>query len=379
MDFFRSQDLARRNTTRMVLLLALAVLTLIAITNLLVMLVFGSLQNGEDGTVSLARFDWGTFLLIGTGVTLVVLAGSLWKIGQLAGGGKVVAEALGGPLVRRDTTDPELRRALNVVEEMAIASGSPVPPVYLLSDEEGINAFAAGFTTGDAVIGLTRGTIRDLSRDELQGVVAHEFSHILNGDMRLNLRLIGILHGILLIGLIGSRVLRSTSHRSSKNSGGAAILGLGLMAIGSGGTFFGSLIKASVSRQREFLADASAVQFTRNPFGIAGALKRIGGSTSRLHADQAEAMSHLYFAEGVRHRFASLLPRTRRYRSESGGSSPAGTASSSHPNPHRNRRRPRLHPSDHWQVPGRSVRAPSPACWWSTGFSNRSANPAPSR
>jgi Zn-dependent protease with chaperone function len=219
----------------------------------------------------------------------------------LSSGGTVVAESLGGRLISQGTSDLHERKALNVVEEMAIASGTPVPPVYLLEREQGINAFAAGFTPGDAVIGLTRGTITYLTREELQGVIAHEFSHILHGDMRLNIRLIGILHGVLLIGLIGYIVLRSVRGGSNKNAGAIMGLGVGLLVIGFTGTFFGNLIKASVSRQREFLADASAVQFTRNNIGIAGALKKIGGYTpgSELDTPEAPTMSHAYFSSGV--------------------------------------------------------------------------------
>ena len=306
MDFFAAQDLARRHTLRLVILLALAVLSLVVITNLLVMVLFGFL-NTTHGRVDLnavaAQFDWGTFFGIGALVSLVILAGSAYKTLALAAGGATVAESLGGRLLAHDTRDLHERKALNVVEEMAIASGMPVPPVYLLEHEEGINAFAAGFTPSDAVIGLTRGTITYLNREELQGVVGHEFSHILNGDMRLNLRLVGVLHGILLIGLIGYFLLRTMggSRSNSKNGGAILGLGLGLMVIGYAGTFFGNLIKASVSRQREFLADASSVQFTRSKDSIAGALKKIGGYAygSELHTPRAPTMSHAYFSRGV--------------------------------------------------------------------------------
>lgn len=304
MDFFQHQDTARRNTTRLVVFFAMAVLCLIVITNLLVMILFGFLNTPEEG-ISLAfiaqQFDWVTFFIIGAVVSLVIFGGSAWKTMALAGGGTSVAQSLGGRLISQNTTDLHERKALNVVEEMAIASGTPVPPVYLLDDEEGINAFAAGYTPSDAVIGVTRGTIAYLTREELQGVIAHEFSHILHGDMRLNIRLIGILHGILLIGLIGYYILRSMRGGSSKNAGAILGLGLGLMVIGYAGTFFGNLIKASVSRQREFLADASAVQFTRNKDGIAGALKKIGGHVmgSELDTPRAPSMSHAYFCNGV--------------------------------------------------------------------------------
>lgn len=306
MNFFRSQDDARRNTGRLVALFILAVVSLIVLTNLLIMAVFGYFSLEHGGSIGIAQMaeliDWQAFMITGAAVTVVILAGSLYKILALAGGGERVAEMLNAELVVQGGSDFKQQRLLNVVEEMAIASGTPVPPVYLL-EEDGINAFAAGYKPGDAIIGVTRGAVEKLSREQLQGVIAHEFSHILNGDMKLNIRLIGLLHGILLIGMIGYYILRSTSHsRRSRDSGGAAMLGLGLVAIGYAGTFFGNLIKAAVSRQREFLADASAVQFTRNPDGIAGALKRIGGDTtgSIIENPSGVQISHALFSQGIK-------------------------------------------------------------------------------
>lgn len=315
MDFFQAQDNARQNTTRLVVLFALAVLSLVIMTNLLVMLVMNYFnRHAAPGPQSLfTHFDWQLFSLVGIGVIVVVAAGSLYKLLQLAAGGKVVAESLGGRLISPNTADPVRRKVLNVVEEMAIASGTPVPPVYVLEDETGINAFAAGYTTGDAVIAVTRGCIEQLNRDQLQGVIAHEFSHILNGDMRMNIRLMGILHGILVIGLIGYFILRSTAYsRSSRrgsNAGPILGLGLGLVAIGFAGSFFGNWIKAALSRQREFLADASAVQFTRNTEGIAEALKKIGGLTQGSIIDNPAApeMSHAFFCNGVNSFLTSLF------------------------------------------------------------------------
>lgn len=304
MDFFRSQETAKRYTARLVLLFILAVLSLIVVTNLLVMVVFGFIKPSPHGATLAriaAQFDWQVFGIIGFVVGIVILAGSVYKTIMVSEGGSVIAEALGGRLITHGTTDLLERRTLNVVEEMAIASGTPVPPVYLLARENGINAFAAGFKPGDTVIGVTRGTVNHLTRDELQGVIAHEFSHILNGDMRLNMRLICILHGVLLIGLIGYYILRSLRIGSSKNTAPLLGLALGLIAIGFSGTFFGNLIKASVNRQREFLADAAAVQFTRNKDGIADALKKIGGYTagSVLTSPSAPSMSHAYFSTGI--------------------------------------------------------------------------------
>lgn len=327
MNFFEAQAQAKRHTARLILLFALAVLGLVALSNLLVFAVLMWVQ-GTPGPApqSLgAQFDPSVAVLVTSAVLLTVGLGSLYKTLALGGDGRRVAEMLGGRLIAPGSQTPEERRLMNVVEEMAIASGIAVPAVYIL-DEPGINAFAAGKSPNSAVIGVTRGALEQLDRDELQGVIAHEFSHIFNGDMRLNLRLIGVLHGILLIALLGWQLLRSAGHgRAVRGRGGSSaaaavpLFGLGLVAVGSIGYFFGQWIKATISRQRELLADASAVQYTRSPEGIAGALKKIGGaqmdsqirsrarprtdsmagSGSLLHAPAAAQYSHAYFAAGV--------------------------------------------------------------------------------
>ena len=309
MDFFRSQDAARRNTKRLVLLFVLALFCLIGITNVLLLAGLGVFAQTINVPL-FQRIDWALLAWVSGAILAVVAFGSLYKILSLAGGGARVAELLQGRLLQPGSRELHEQRILNVVEEMAIASGTPVPPVYVL-DEPGINAFAAGYAPSDAVIGITRGAIETLSRDELHGVIGHEFSHILHGDMRLNIRLIGVLHGILVLGIMGEYLLRSTRHssRRSKDSGNIAVVGLALLVIGYAGTFFGNLIKAAVSRQREFLADASAVQYTRNPAGIAGALKRIGGSAvgSQLDNPAAAEISHALFSEGLARRFSGLF------------------------------------------------------------------------
>ena len=261
-DFFERQDAARRNTTRLVILFALAVLALIVSIDLLLAATMGYLgRNPETGAIDWAlAADPRVLSLAVFGTLIVAGGGSLFKIAQLRGGGQVVAEQLGGRLINPDSAVPSEQQLLNVVQEMAIASGAPTPPVYLLDNEAGINAFAAGFTPSDAVIGVTRGAADTFTRDELQGVIAHEFSHILNGDMRLNIRLIGLLHGILIIGILGYFVLRMAAFsgvgrsRSRQESSPLPMLalGAGLMAVGLFGTLFGNLIKAAVSRQREF-------------------------------------------------------------------------------------------------------------------------------
>ena len=307
MNFFEHQDEAKSQTKRLVLLLIIAVIALIVVTTLFVAILLHYSQGAVLPSTELQSFwqnffalvDWNLLLSVAAVVISVVVIGSFYRIGQLRQGGSVVAESLNGKLLNTAECDLKEKRLLNIVEEMAIAAGVPVPPVYLL-EESGINAFAAGYHPKDAVIGVTKGCIEQLNREQLQGVIAHEYSHILHGDMRLNLRLVGILHGILLIGLIGNMLLRSGRY-SRKNGGGIALFGLGLMVIGFAGTFCGNLIKSAVSRQREYLADASAVQFTRNPLGISEALKRIGGypASSTINAESASEYSHFYFANGL--------------------------------------------------------------------------------
>ena len=313
MDFFASQDLARRKTKWLIFYFCLAILCMVVGIYVVIMLILsGERSHGGNSFQAAAFFDPVLFGVVATSVSGLVGAGSLYKVAQLRGGGESVASLLGGRKLPPNSRDPVDRKILNVVEEMALAAGTPVPPVYLLDHEPGINAFAAGYTIDDAVIGINRGTVEQLTRDELQGVVAHEFSHILNGDMRISIRMIGVLHGILLLSMLGYYILRSASYMggsrrsSSKDNNGGVIailaIAVALIVFGSIGMFFARLIKASVSRQREYLADASAVQFTRNPEGIAGALKIIGANThgSTVQAPGAEEASHMFFASMFR-------------------------------------------------------------------------------
>ena len=304
MDFFEAQDSARTRTRTLVGLFVVAVATIIAAIYLLIHTTLGPGPRGPIDPVLLTAVAAGTMLLVAGGSTVRTL--------QLRKGGGRVAELLGGRLVRSNTTDEHERRLVNVVEEMAIASGTPVPAIYVLDDEQGINAFAAGYSLDDAAVAVTRGTLENLTRTELQGVIAHEFSHILNGDMRLNIRLLGLLYGILLLAIIGRGLLHAgRGSRRGRNGGDGkvALIGIGLVAVGYIGVFFGRLIQAAVSRQREYLADAAAVQFTRAPEGIAGALKKIGtaGSGSRIENHHAAEAGHLFFANGVGRAFTTLL------------------------------------------------------------------------
>ena len=324
MDFFAAQDHARRKTKWLVFYYALAILFTIVGIYIVVMVVFNFSAKGE----MIQLVNPIVFAIVAGLNMLVIGGGSAVKLMELRAGGQHVASLMGGTRVSPETGDPAERRLMNVVEEMALASGVSVPPVYVMQGEPGINAFAAGYTPADAVIGVNRGTIEQLNRDELQGVIAHEFSHILNGDMRMNIRLIGVLFGIQLIAMIGYFVLRSmgSSRRSSRNddgkgAGALMILALALLIFGSIGKFFARLIKASISRQREFLADASAVQFTRYPDGIAGALKMIGSTSggSAIKSQEAESMSHMFFASCFGSKLAGLfathpplVPRIRR-------------------------------------------------------------------
>ncbi len=304
MNFFDAQDSARRATRGLIAAYGAATLLIVA---------------GVTAVVAFALYDRGTapdvrvLAFVAAGTALLIFGATLYKTARLASGGATVARELGGTPVPPDVGDPARRRLRNVVEEMAIASGVPVPEIFVLEQEAGINAFAAGFTPGDAAIAVTRGTLELLDRDELQGVIAHEFSHILNGDMRLNIRMMGVLFGIMVLGLIGRLILRGGYHgrlvsgRRSRGSGPALMIGLGLVVLGAIGVFFARLTKAAVSRQREYLADASAVQFTRQTDGIANALKKILSFSrhSYLSAADPEEVSHMLFAHGAK--LSSLL------------------------------------------------------------------------
>jgi Zn-dependent protease with chaperone function len=307
MDFFERQDQARKNTKLLVFYFALAVLCIMAAVYFVCLVIFAgaSAQAHRYGVgPELALWNPRVLLFAALGTLGVVACGSLYKISALSSGGGAVAESLGGRLVNPNTTDADERKLRNVVEEMALASGVPVPQVYVMDEESGINAFAAGHSPSDAAVCVTRGCMRLLKRDELQGVIGHEFSHILNGDMRLNLRLMGVIFGILCLAIIGRILLRT---RGRKNP--LPLFGLALILIGWVGVFFGNLIQAAVTRQREFLADASAVQFTRNPAGLSGALQKIGGlpEGSRIEAEHAAEASHMFFGNALGGSFFNLF------------------------------------------------------------------------
>ncbi len=308
MDFFEHQEKARKNTKVLVVYFAIAVACIIASVYIASLLIFfgARTQQKQPGSPppELVLWDPRLFLYVVLGTLGVVITGSLYKTTALAKGGSAVAESLGGRIVSPNTPHPDERRLRNVIEEMAIAAGVPVPAIYVLDDEAGINAFAAGHTPGDAAIGVTRGCMTLLNRDELQGVMAHEFSHILNGDMRLNLRLMGMIFGILCLAVIGRVLIYS---RGGRDRNPLMLLGLALIVIGAIGVFFGRLIQAALSRQREFLADASAVQFTRNPAGLSGALQKIGGIGSQVESAHAGEASHLFFGNGMGKPFLGAL------------------------------------------------------------------------
>ena len=327
MDFFEAQDRARKRTKWLVLLFGLAVVGTVLGGYVSAMLAIN--HSGDFGRRRSNRYQYDAppvtdrswwdprvFLGVTVGTFAVVGIASLYKWSQMRDGGSAIAEMVGGRAVDLKTTDLRERKLLNVVEEMSIASGIPMPAVYVLEDEPGLNAFAAGLTTADAAVAVTRGTLDKLTRDELQGVIAHEFSHILNGDMRLNVRITSIVFGILVIGLIGRGILQSLGQGRIRSGGGKKdnsivvllALGVALMVIGYFGYFFGRLIQAAVSRQREFLADASAVQFTRNPGGISGALKKIGGYAlgGTMINNHAGEIGHFFIAQAFRSNFGGL-------------------------------------------------------------------------
>ena len=304
MDFFERQDKARKKTKLLVFYFVVAVVLIVVLNYFVALLALTGVKQHRsheqryEQSTPIVLWDPQIFL----GATVITLAivsiGSAVKISQLAGGGSVVAESMGGRLVNSNTTNLDERKLLNVVEEMSIASGVPMPKVYVLDNEDGINAFAAGHTTSDAAVAVTRSCMTKLSRDELQGVIGHEFSHILNGDMRLNIQLMGVLFGILCLATIG-RILLYVRGGDSRDKNVLPLIGIALLIIGGVGVFFGRLIQAAVSRQREFLADASSVQFTRNPAGLSGALQKLGGYGSKMESPNAPDAAHLFFGNGL--------------------------------------------------------------------------------
>lgn len=320
MDFFEAQDDARGRTKTLVILFLLAVICIVSAVYAAISAgIIGFHASQSDVYRSAPFWDPLRFVVVGVGTVVIIIAGSSVRAMQFGQGGGAVARALGGRRVDPTTRNPDERLLMNVIEEMSIASCTALPEVYILDEEEGINAFAAGFSPNEAAVAVTRGCLDHMSRDELQGIIAHEFSHILKGDMRLNIRLAGILYGILVIAIVGRIVFEMTArgsrHRSSSDSkgGGAVVIvilvGLAIMVIGYVGEFFGRLIQSAVSRQREFLADAAAVQFTRNPGGIGDALKKIGGFAkhSKLTSGQASGIAHFFFANALKSDVVSIM------------------------------------------------------------------------
>lgn len=321
MDFFDRQELARKNSKHLIYYYIVAVIGIVCSFGFAVLGArYLFLVQQSDQTNSLVRqsfFDPEFFLYSALGVLALIILSTIFKIAALSGGGDAVAKSLGGKEVDPTTKDPRYRRLINVVEEMSIASGVPVPSIYVMEQEDGINAFAAGHSSSNATIGVTAGCLNKLSRSELQGVIAHEFSHILNGDMRLNIRMMSVLYGILMMFVVGKFILRgfgrssSRSRSSSKEGGGESfiiVVGLALLLIGLMGSIMARLIKSSLSRQREFLADASAVQFTRDPSGISGALKKIGGfAGARIEHPRREEASHMFFGSCYKKKLSNLF------------------------------------------------------------------------
>ncbi len=337
MDFFAAQERAKARTRTLIVYFLLGVVGLVISLNVVAMIGLSvnrarqaasprsasrfAGDESNDGSPAV-EFDPGVSALV-TVITLAIVGGAcFYKVSELRAGGGAVARSVGATPLAAHPAEFSDRQLRHIVEEMALASGVPVPEIYIMEEEDGINAFAAGLRSDDASIVVTRGALKYLSRDELQGVIGHEFSHILNGDMRLNVQLIGAVFGLLVIAIIGRVILQSVGRTRfrGRNGGGAAVgimvLGGALFVLGYLGVFFGRLIQASVSRLREGLADASAVQFTRNPLGLAGALKKIGGlgvGSAITHA-HAEETAHMFFAPAVTSLFATHPPIEQRIR-----------------------------------------------------------------
>jgi Zn-dependent protease with chaperone function len=330
LDFYAYQATARRQSRLFVVLFMAAVAAVVIALDAVICTVLAARSSaatygGQYGNASLDPLQFAmrhpdTVFGVSVLIIGVIALASLFKSAQLRGGGAVVAQSLGGVRVERDTADPARKRLRNIIEEMAIASGVPVPEIYVLEQEPAINAFAAGHTPANACITVTQGALDHLDRDELQGVIGHEFSHILNGDMRLNIQLMGAIFGLLVIAIIGRLVFnfapRGGNDRDRRGGLGWVGVGLAAMALGYLGLLAGRMLQAAVSRQRERLADASAVQFTRNTTGLKGALLKIAAleEGSKFVAADAEQVAHMLFAPGLDRIFATHPPLLERIR-----------------------------------------------------------------
>jgi Zn-dependent protease with chaperone function len=317
-DFYAYQAAARRQTRFLVIAFVLALAVVVIALDAVLFTVLAAKEGGaQHSPLDYAARHPGAVVSCSLLVLGIMALASLYKSVQLRAGGGVVARSLGAVRIERDTTDLKRKRLRNVVEEMAIASGIPVPEIYLLESESAINAFAAGHTPANAAITVTQGALDRLDRSELQGVIGHEFSHILNGDMRLNVQLMGWIFGLLVIALIGRTILR-IAPRGRDRRGTAGIVGVAfaVMVLGYVGLLAARILQAAVSRQRERLADASSVQFTRDPQGLKGALLKIAALTegSHLHAADAEQVAHMLFAPGLERVFATHPPLLQRIR-----------------------------------------------------------------
>lgn len=326
MDFFQAQDRARSKTAGLVFFfLVFSVLFACCLTfalSLIAPSLFTSPQAYEDFryrgiwleqlNLMLERPYWYPLLSIFGGTCFVIIVGTVYKALDLARiGGRGLVERLGARQINSACQDDQERRLLNVIEEISLAAGIPVPAIYVLDRETGYNAFVAGSKPGDVAITVTRGALDQFSRDELQSVIAHEFSHIFNSDATLNMRCIGVIFGIQMIALLGREVLFRMRNVRGRNAGGVFMFGLALFLIGSIGYVCGQIIRCAISRQREFLADAAAVQFTRNPTGLVQAFKKIlgldnGGRMESIGAN-AHVLSHMFFVQGITSFFGSLF------------------------------------------------------------------------
>lgn len=298
MDFFGRQQAAKQASSRLLWYFIFAVSIIFIGVNALLYLV-AVVTTHETGQGSWLWHDWSQQALLGT--LWLVAGGSLLEWFLLRKGGTAVAKMLNAQAIDFASQDAVQRQFINVCEEMAIASGVPVPSLYVLPQESTINAFVAGYRAQDSVLVVTQGALTHLTRDELQAVIGHEFSHILNGDMRLNTYMLSVLAGMLAVGQVGDFLMRSPTgdHPKHKSVTPFWPLGLGMWFVGYIGLVLGRLIKAAISRERENLADAASVQFTRNPDALAGALYKIGQYDSYLSSWHAEQMSHMCFGESV--------------------------------------------------------------------------------
>jgi len=315
MDFYKEQENSKKKSALLLLIFIISICVVVFFVGMFFIAI--DVFVYEEGTKSfnltpsyiLQNARLNVIISSFLSIFIVIVYGASKKFDELERGGYVIANELGGRLLFGESASSKEKTLINVADEMSLAAGVGSVPIYIIENKH-INAFVAGTTYDNAVLSVTRGAVELLNRDELQGVIAHEFSHIFNGDMKLNNFASGCISGILYIFIIGTELFFPLQFTATKHFSGITpkdvlrifvypltmSAGIALMLLGVVGVACAAFMQFALNRQREYLADASAVQFTRYPQGIANALKKIGMYGDTLNNLRAGCYEHIFFS-----------------------------------------------------------------------------------